>query len=226
MSAVNAFDGPHLRWTAGLCANCEAPLNPTPSIKLFCDDYCREWAKHVRYFRATWADGRAYLDPLVAEALRTRMAFILAGGYPAGARRLSSEVRSGVLARNGGWCAVCGTRPAVEVDHIDGDSPDPSNLQGLCHVCHQAKTESHYVPMDDRDREVRDAFLAYVEESEPVMLAHSERWTREWRALSKENLHWALERCVVTEYQVVHLPDGTTVLQETPMTRQEPVATP
>ena len=41
------------------------------------------------------------------------------------------------------WCAHCGAR-ATEVDHTIplhmGGADDESNLQGLCHGCHAAKT--------------------------------------------------------------------------------------
>jgi hypothetical protein len=178
-----------------LCANCERPLDAVPTIQLYCSDYCREWAKHVRYFRATEADGRASRDPLVAEALRTRMAFILGGGYHARARILSQEARLHVLARNGGVCVGCNERPAVEVDHVDGDSPDPSNLQGLCHPCHQVKTESRYVPLEAQDRLVRGEFLSQVHEDEPLMAAHTPEWGTQWRRYDRLNRDWALKRC-------------------------------
>lgn len=42
-------------------------------------------------------------------------------------------------------CATCGA-PATEVDHIrqraDGGSDDFTNLQSLCHICHNKKTKS------------------------------------------------------------------------------------
>jgi len=39
-------------------------------------------------------------------------------------------------------CAICGVKPATDVDHVDGDrdNNDPANLQGLCHECHSRKT--------------------------------------------------------------------------------------
>ena len=88
-------------------------------------------------------------------------------------------------------------RKGAVVDHIDGNSPNPNNLQGLCHPCHQSKTEQSYQPMDDLGRAIRDAFLASVRESEPVMLAHDECWQKEWRHLHKQNLDWSLEQCCV-----------------------------
>ena len=43
------------------------------------------------------------------------------------------------------WCAVCGMRPATDVDHIiplrEGGPPfDRVNVQGLCKADHSAKT--------------------------------------------------------------------------------------
>lgn len=55
------------------------------------------------------------------------------------------EIRASVL-RSNPLCVHCDglgmTRAATEVDHIDGDSLNNSwsNLQGLCHECHTAKT--------------------------------------------------------------------------------------
>jgi 5-methylcytosine-specific restriction enzyme A len=50
-----------------------------------------------------------------------------------------------VKAERGAWCVRCGSGRRVIADHIvevkDGGAPfDPSNLQLLCHACHNAKT--------------------------------------------------------------------------------------
>jgi 5-methylcytosine-specific restriction protein A len=41
-------------------------------------------------------------------------------------------------------CAVCGVRPAIDVDHITpleaGGEDTIANLQGLCRQCHGRKT--------------------------------------------------------------------------------------
>ncbi|RBQ00059.1 HNH endonuclease [Bifidobacterium xylocopae] len=55
-----------------------------------------------------------------------------------------SVARQAALARDGRQCVRCGAK-ATEVDHIwevaDGGSLyGTSNLQSLCHACHQAKT--------------------------------------------------------------------------------------
>lgn len=190
-------NGRTCRWTLGLCAHCEAPLDRTlprsiPSVSLFCSRLCHDWAKDVRYRRGVIADGRID-NPGIQEALRTRLAHLLAGGYPAKERHLIPAQRAEVLARNGGLCVACNERPAVEVDHIDGSSSDPANLQGLCRPCHHAKTEAHFVPLTQKDREVRDIFMALVDAPEPVMLAHAPSWDEQWRTLREQTYGWRID---------------------------------
>lgn len=178
------------RWTVGLCAHCEEELDPVAPA-LFCSARCKTVSKDVRYFRRCYRDGRAWDEDVMA-ALNKRMAFHVAGGYDARARRLSAEVRHEVLAANRGLCCACNERVAVEVDHIDGPSPERSNLQGLCKECHDAKTQERMVPMNDKDRACRDEFLELVWSEPPVMAAHDElAWGTEWRRLLKETREWA-----------------------------------
>ncbi len=48
------------------------------------------------------------------------------------------EIRTVVLDRDGGVCAVCGSGMALHVHHIDLDptNDDPGNLIALCGICH------------------------------------------------------------------------------------------
>ncbi|MDD2473216.1 MULTISPECIES: HNH endonuclease [unclassified Methanoculleus] len=48
------------------------------------------------------------------------------------------EVRTAVLDRDGGACAVCGATADLHVHHIDLDptNDDPENLLTLCGICH------------------------------------------------------------------------------------------
>lgn len=88
------------------CANCDADLEPRVEA-LFCGDGCRQTADFVRYARSVIADGRIK-QPDIREALRTRMAFLVTGGYPESDRRLASSVRAAVKARDEGRCVLCG----------------------------------------------------------------------------------------------------------------------
>ncbi|MFD9551728.1 HNH endonuclease signature motif containing protein [Nocardia salmonicida] len=67
-------------------------------------------------------------------------------GYTgSGSTRKWRELREAKLASDP-ICEASGcTRLAIEVDHVEpvgtgGERYDPSNLQSLCHTCHQAKT--------------------------------------------------------------------------------------
>ena len=61
------------------CANCLEPL-PEDVEALFCSAWCAEIADTVRYQRRVFRDGRIQ-RPDVQEAIRTRNAFLLIGGY-------------------------------------------------------------------------------------------------------------------------------------------------
>lgn len=182
----------HLYWQVGHCAHCAAPLDPTHP-QLFCDEFCQQTASNVRYFRRCYRDGRAG-DPEIHEALRVRMAHYLAGGYGARARRLPESVRHEVLAANGGRCCICNEAAAEEVDHIDGDSNERDNLQGLCRACHHAKTAERFVPITGDDQAIarRDQFLAWVSAEPPVMAAHDETaWDKSSPSLRAATKKWA-----------------------------------
>lgn len=147
--------------TVGRCANCDVVLDLDRPTRLFCSDRCQDFVGDVRYFRRCYRDGR-WLDEDVRNALNTRMAFLVGDGYDRRARRLTSETRQLVLDQNAGLCRSCNELPATEVDHIDGSSNDTSNLQGLCHDCHTAKTTNSFTPMTPEAKVKRDRFLALV----------------------------------------------------------------
>lgn len=127
------------------CANCFDPLPADESHRpwLFCTDMCHSIAIDVRYWRGVIRDEKRLGDPEIQSALNVRIAHLLAGGYHAMARRIPAAVRALVLERDK-VCVLCGCA-GKEIDHIDGDSNDPENLQLLCSPCHYQKTSSHFV---------------------------------------------------------------------------------
>lgn len=137
---------PRPRFEPDRCANCFGTLPDREDHKpaLFCTDLCQEYARVVRYWRTVARNGDLETDAGVREALETKIAHLLAGGYNATARRITREARALVIERDK-VCVSCG-RPGEEIDHIDGDSNDPGNLQLLCKDCHHTKTRSHFVP--------------------------------------------------------------------------------
>lgn len=120
------------------CANCLEPLAQDQQ-GLYCSELRSDTTKNVRYIRRKIRNPEEWENPDVQEAVRTRLAHLLAGGYHEKARRLPVETRDLVLSRDEGACVECG-EPGEEIDHISGDSNDPSNLQLLCRSCHHAKT--------------------------------------------------------------------------------------
>lgn len=177
-------------WTINQCASCDNPLERTGKGSLFCSELCSQTAETVRYARRRFADGGAD-DPLVAEAIRTRIAHVIGGGYHRADRALPMAVRVDVLAANGGRCVACDVQPATEVDHIHGDSPDRSNLQGLCGPCHRAKTAERFRPLSEADdpdvlTRARDV-IERIESDEPLRRCDDpDEWPTSWRALRAE----------------------------------------
>jgi 5-methylcytosine-specific restriction endonuclease McrA len=167
------------------CANCTEPL-PEDEEALFCSSLCAEIASTVRYQRRVFRDGR-FERPDVQQALRTRNAFLLVGGYRSLARNLSVMTRAEVKSRDGGRCRVCG-KPGVEIDHIDGSSGDLENLQLLCLGCHRAKTAKNLVPASTESRALLQAlFLARVAPDAPRLLADDQvEWVKVWRGLKAD----------------------------------------
>jgi 5-methylcytosine-specific restriction endonuclease McrA len=165
----------------GLCVNCDA-VPAEDNQRLYCSALCREKAKFVRYARGCLRDGRVHRDPDVVYAIQIRMAVILGGGYPP-ARTLPPAVRAAVMERDQGRCRLCGA-PGEEIDHIDGSSPEFSNLRLLCKACHRQVTEEQLVPATAQQAEEARALWARVTAVRPRRLCDDEqRWASGWRAL-------------------------------------------
>lgn len=163
------------------CANCMSPL-PQRVDGLFCTEFCQGTAKLVRYWRGVNADGRVH-QPDIQDALRVRIAHWLAGGYPERERSLPPAVREQVKERDQGLCRGCG-EPGQEIDHIDGNSSQLSNLQLLCKPCHDSKTELRMVMASPEDQQkINTLERDRVIPDEPTLLCDSHLWNAEWRQL-------------------------------------------
>lgn len=154
-------DAGMLTW---LCAECGTRF-PALAIRglLYCQPRCREIGKYVRYHRGVitrYGDlPLAQLPEDIREALLHKRPHLLGEGpgYDAVARRLSPTRRTEVITRDHGRCVLCAA-PGEEIDHIDGDSDDPSNLRLLCRPCHRDVTADHLKPATETSR-VRAAEL-------------------------------------------------------------------
>lgn len=188
--------GRHERFfEADCCGNCLEPL-PDDVEGLFCSGLCMQTCDTVRYWRRVLRDGRIE-RPDVREAVRTRVAFLLAGGYGRTSRRLAKNIRAAVWARDQGLCRRCG-KPGEEIDHINGDSPDLDNLQLLCKACHHAKTAERMRPAtEEQNRVVVALYATRVLPETPALMADDEaEWQRTWSRLKKERRHRLLDDMV------------------------------
>ena len=179
------------------CANCMVQLPPQIE-RLFCSELCRQTTAVIRYWRGISRDGRIE-QPDVKTALSTRIAFLLAGGYPEQARRLSPATRMQVRERDQGLCRQCGG-PGQEIDHIDGDSPKLSNLQLLCMPCHQRKTTTRMTPASaPHQRMIEKLWRERVAPAEPTLLCDDrDQWAvveRQLRKLRRQRLLEELDEC-------------------------------
>ena len=107
--------------------------------------------------------------------------------YDETARYLTTAQKAAIRNRDRGLCVRCGN-PGVEVDHIEGHSDDPSNLQLLCLDCHHAKTrQSMSTITDAADRQAirtMHAELANrVDSIIPIRACDNEQtWGTAWRS--------------------------------------------
>lgn len=121
------------------CLNCGGFLQDPHSV-LYCSDQCHQEADLVRYTRRALKDGRSARGD-VQTAIGQRLLMIRAGGYPYGARRVPKTVREQVFELDKYLCRLCGSR-ATDIDHINGSSNAPDNLQALCSTCNRRKMEA------------------------------------------------------------------------------------
>ncbi len=184
------------RFLADQCANCDAALE-IENQTLFCGEFCTQLASFVRYARRVVRDPVRSVDSEVREAIRTRMAILIGGGYPERARRLTDEQRSAIIERDEGKCVRCG-EPANEIDHIAGSASDPSNLQLLCDRCHNAKTKQAFVPASpEQSAWARDLWETRIFVEQPTRLCDDDqRWDSVWRKLKSERGERLWERLV------------------------------
>jgi len=172
------------------CANCDAAcLGRGP----FCGSYCKAFAEFVRLCRRWVRDADKQADPNYPYALQVRLAFLhtacLGHGtvYDERARHLTAAQKAAIRHRDRGLCVQCG-KPGFEIDHIDGPSDDPSNLQLLCLDCHHAKTRQSITtitnPADRSAIRTMHAELARRVDSDVPIRAcdYEQTWSKAWRS--------------------------------------------
>src|SRR5438105_14657543 len=87
-----------------VCVNCFGLVD---AFRAYCRELCSQEAEFVRYARRRIREGRRH-DHAIDEALRIKLAHILAGGYPRKHPVLPPTVRAGACERDSGRCRECG----------------------------------------------------------------------------------------------------------------------
>jgi len=171
------------------CLNCNSIVE---WVSLYCSDYCKQEAKHVRYTRKSIYDGKIKGKD-VQDAIGVRFQMLSGGGYPSAERTISAELRKGIFERDQYTCQRCGVE-ATQIDHIDGSSNDPSNLQALCADCNLERvTENLTVITKETNPEewVRleqfySSIALRIAAPTPVRICDdSDNWEKLWREILK-----------------------------------------
>lgn len=108
-------------------------------------------------------------------------------GYDEQARHLTPAQKAAIRKRDNGLCARCG-RPGAEIDHIDGSSDDPANLQLICLDCHHTKTRQAMTTITDPAEQAAIAVLHAeladrIDSPAPRRACDNEQaWARAWRS--------------------------------------------
>lgn len=166
---------PERRWVVE-CPNCGNDFEASNAQASYCGARCRGEAKAVRYLRARHAEYPSGLPRDVLEAAKMKMAHALGGGYDQNARRLSPATRLEVRRSAQGQCERCG-QPGTQIDHIEGSSPDLSNLRLLCKGCHDEITHSRMRPIVDAEtKRRRDELLIRVHADQPLLPSDAVDW--------------------------------------------------
>lgn|GEM_PF-2189132 len=182
------------QFVPGWCLNCD-DAGVTIAKPLYCSEMCQQMAGTIRYVRACRRDGRIF-RPDVKEAIQMRVAQTVAGGYPTKDRRIPDDLRRTVMEGANGQCQKCGrdfdpddADAIATIQHMDGSSSEPSNLQAWCRRCNMADAQSRFVRIADGSPESRAIAEMKTRWESTVPLRpcdDDERWKDVWQKMAKE----------------------------------------
>ncbi len=128
------------------------------------------------------------------------MAMVLGGGYPEQQRRASANVRKLVFDRAGGLCEECGRAldfdgssgdpvSTATIQHVHGNSNDPSNLKAFCQRCNVSDAQSRFVAVEPESPEAEyaaDLRSRWMSEKPMRLCDDEQHWKDIWRKLTVE----------------------------------------
>jgi hypothetical protein len=158
------------------CINCDADIDRAAE---FCDQFCQQEAKKVRYVRKAIVDGRI-VQPDIQMAIGINLWMLTGDGYPDTERSLSQKQRDQIFERDNHTCRLCG-KPADQIDHMNGNSSDPDDLRAVCGECNRKESLKNSQPTTPQQQEYLNEMFndlaARVAASFPILLCDDyEHW--------------------------------------------------
>lgn len=184
------------QFVPGRCVNCDSS-DVSMRRPLYCSEGCSQTAELVRYVRARRREGTAS-RPDIREAIQMRTAQVLSGGYPEAERRVPRQVRALVFERAGDRCESCGVvldfqdpnGPAgATIQHVSGNSSDPTNLKAYCRRCNTVDAQSKFVPVTAGSCQAAllSELQARWDAPHPARVCDDDQnWKTMWRSFSAE----------------------------------------
>lgn len=138
-----------------LCVNCFEPMPASRrSSALTCCNACRQIAEGVRGLRRWVQNPSNVLD---MDEIHQRQRFVCCAsskdGYNTEARKITLELRNFVFNRSAYHCELCGrangnsSESSLTIQHVQGNSNDPSNLKAYCRQCNNIEALPFWTPL-------------------------------------------------------------------------------
>jgi hypothetical protein len=171
------------------CANCDQPTDRKP----FCSEDCKMVADNVRMMRQWVRNPDKQADTGYIDAFVPRLGklYSVAIGLTYGVHQaVTGQLRTHIMERDDYKCqiqipGVC-TVQATQVDHINGPTMEPSNLQASCRPCNMNKVIDFFGKATDEEAEKITVFQRHLAEridsEKPTRICDDEQnWRFVWR---------------------------------------------
>lgn len=167
----------------GYCPNCDVALSLVDRrATLYCSEFCREMAKHIRWIRKKVRSLEDMSDPSICEAIKTRIQSLLGSGYPVKDRYVPRATRQTILEQDNYQCVLCGAIESLTIDHVVEDGSLTERLRTLCNTCNSRAAYTVQRPASTIDKLLLAELIVRIDSPEAVRQCDREDWDSEWRS--------------------------------------------